>query len=246
MKNIILIYLIQIFFLLPVSANEKLNSFSFGGVEYDVTHTWRNAKIIEPGSIFSKSLDSLDTKTPTPTILLMHGCSGIYEGDWASFFKSKGYVVVMPDSFAIPNRKSNCDTKTKKTFGNIPTQILRNLEAEYAMTQLQTMPWVDKKNIFIMGHSEGGIAAWQTNDKKFNGIIVSSYHCYGGTTESSIPILAINFENDPWIGWYGHCKNNWGQRKNATQIIIKGEGHNTFGYDEVMIGVDEFIKKYSK
>jgi hypothetical protein len=38
-----------------------------------------------------------------------------------------------------------------------PTLIMRQNEAEYAIRKARKSTWVDSKNIFLMGHSEGGI-----------------------------------------------------------------------------------------
>jgi hypothetical protein len=39
---------------------------------------------------------------------------------------------------------------------------MRLEELEYALKQLRTSSWVDQRNLFLMGHSEGGItvACW--------------------------------------------------------------------------------------
>lgn len=209
---------------------------------FDIAKSWEKAVVYVPSSFFPKSTDTIEVDSPKPVLILMHGCGGIsdHERRWADYFKSLGVIVVMPDSFAIPGRQKNCDSSSNTTNLNIaPVHQLRPAEAEFAMEKIKGSVWADKKNIFLMGHSEGGIATHLTPDLGFRGIIISGFVCSirgGIRARSDIPVLAINWEKDPWFSRPGKpnlkCSDRrmWLRRSNASELILPGSGHAT-GYE---------------
>ena len=244
-------YLIKFFFKLLIFislfsisfAKERPTEFTWKNVKYDVTKTWNKAYVYVPGKISKKRVIKFSSNSKYPVVILMHGCSGIKGAieRWSLYLKSLGFAVIVPNSFAIPKRKSNCDA-TKKTSGlGVPVHLLRDLEAVYALKQVSKLDWTDKNNIFLMGHSEGGIAASLAVDNILKGIIITGYHCYGGVPDTEIPILAINFEKDPWIKWKGYCQKNWGDRKKSKQIILKGTGHDSSRSEIAKKEVKQFV-----
>jgi dienelactone hydrolase len=70
----------------------------------------------------------------------LHGCAGIgeHEKKWAQNLKSEGFIVVLPNSFAIPNREINCIPSSNITnISKVPVHDLRPTEAEFAMKMVQ-------------------------------------------------------------------------------------------------------------
>lgn len=225
---------------------------SIDGKKYNIDYSWKNAEIYTPENKSNTKINNISLEKKYPVLILMHGCNGInaHVRTWANFFNSFGFVVVLPDSLAIPGRAVWCNPSTR-TFDESKGQIaykIRSTEAAYAMAKLQDFPWVDKKNIFIMGHSEGGAALQFITDERFNGIIFSGNPCKISyyMRNSKIPILAINWTNDTWVAHLGLCKDNWGEQKNATQVILEGSGHDTAYSEIAQNGVKDFLKKYSK
>ena len=54
--------------------------------------------------------------------------------------------------------------------------------------------------MFLLGHSEGAMAATRTSDIGFKGIIVSGFLCSLGVMASaSTPILATSWRADPYF-----------------------------------------------
>lgn len=214
--------------------------------DLDPSHSWKSAQVHVPGNWFQKTVDTVEVNKPLPVVVYLHGCAGIREhaAGWASYLKKLGYIVVIPDSFALPNRPSNCDPRTYRYVRNINVNVLRPAEAEYALKQLQSMPWADKNNIFLMGHSEGGLGASLVKET-FKGVIVSGNYCrWGISSPLHVPILAIEHEKDPWFPWSQfHCVDKWGERNGATQIVIKGTGHNTSGIKEAEKAVMNFLNR---
>jgi poly(3-hydroxybutyrate) depolymerase len=226
--------------------------------EYEIPKTWEKAVVYVPNNFFSTSVDSVKVEKPLPTVILMHGCGGITEHErrWADFIKSEGFIVVMPNSYAMPNRKQNCDPKNYTTnLGLVPVNELRPAEAEYAMTKLKEQTWADKRNIFLMGHSEGGMAAYMTPELGFNGVIISGFICTlrgGIRADRTTPVLAINWKTDPY---FAKTKRNtrqcselpmWTMRTNASELVLEGTGHATGYESNAREAVGKFLKQWIK
>jgi len=238
---------------------------------YDISKSWEGSHIYIPGSSFKKELKDISNNQPMPVVVFMHGGGGIGPHDigWAKFLSSNGYVVVLPDSFSIPNRVPNSDpTKKIANLRVVPVNLLRPVEAEFALSQLKLLKWADPNNLFLMGHSEGANASTYIKNLGYSGLIISSNLCHHGfhITED-IPILAISFEEDTFLPnpLNFHCANRWdtyypadsqntesrkisriSPRKNATQVILKGKGHSTYDNSIAKESVLSFLKKNSK
>jgi dienelactone hydrolase len=235
--------LIIVSFLMSVQVNAQTQN-------YDVKHSWDNAEVHVPGKWFSKSVNNINHDIPLPTVIYLHGCAGISDPDrmWAGILKQNGFIVVMPDSFSIPGREKNCDLATKNTnLRKVPTAILRPKEAEYAIEQILKLPWVDKNNIFLMGHSEGGMGVSRTITDKVKGIVVSGFPCATGIwADAKIPVLAIGWSHDEWFKDrfnYKQCDSFWGERKNSSVFIINGTSHRTADVKEFNQVVISFLKR---
>lgn len=99
---------------------------------------------------------------PTPAVLMLHGCGGIYnrsgrltarERDWISRFLAKGYAVLLLDSFTARGVSQVC-TLSAKDRPVWPRQRARDAAA--AMRWLQAQPFIDKSRIAVIGWSHGG------------------------------------------------------------------------------------------
>lgn len=236
-------------------------SISVHGFEvqgYNVSKSWENAIVYVPSNFLNKTVDTVKVDKPMPVVILMHGCSGIndHERTWANYLKSNGFIVVLPDSFAIPNRVVNCASSAHITnLGKVPVNELRPAEAEYAMLKVKEQSWADKNNIFLMGHSEGGMAAYLTKELGFNGVIISGFPCTvrgGFRSDSTTPVLVIAWETDPFFiksdRLYTQCSDRpfWKNRQNAFEIILPGKGHATAFESSAKHAVDKFLKDFIK
>lgn len=79
----------------------------------DVEMSWEKAMVYTPTDSSLKKTSELELNGSHPVLIYLHGCTGITGHDisWAKLGSSKGFLVIMPDSMARPNRKSNCDPK---------------------------------------------------------------------------------------------------------------------------------------
>lgn len=231
------------------------NAFLVQG--YDVSKAWDKAIVYVPGNFLTKTVDTVKTEKPLPTVILLHGCAGIqdHEKKWADFLKSKGFIAILPNSFGIPNREMNCNPSTHtRNMGKVPVNDLRPAEAEYAMLKAQEQTWVDRNNIFLMGHSEGGMGAYLTKELGFKGVIVSGYPCARRRIGSAVttPFLALNWKEDPYfdtgdtIASLCSDKPFWKNRVDATELVFPGKGHDTAYENSALEAVSRFLKDKKK
>jgi hypothetical protein len=228
--------------------------------EFQVEKSWEHSEVYVPGSFFKKTVNSLDKEQKYPVVLFAHGCTGItsHERSWARFIKDLGFIVIILDSLAIPGRIVNCDVSNNiKSLNKIPVNALRPAELDYALSQLQIQDWVDKTNIFVMGHSEGGSGVssmFNPNNYPIKGIIISGFNCSFGVRASfETAILAVEWENDPWFKEHFYyknhklnCQDRWGiGRPNVQQTILPGNGHSTYESREARNAVKIFLQKYN-
>ncbi len=225
---------------------------------YDVSKTWETAVVYVPSNLLAKRVDSVKVDSPLPVVIFLHGCGGIndHERRWANFLKSQNYIVVLPNSYGIPGRLSNCTgTLPDRTVWRVPIDVLRPAEAEYALSKVRESEWADKNNIFLMGFSEGGMAAHNANAEGFAGIIMSGFPCAArGPIKNRFdtPMLALNWKLDPDFvrmdGSYQQCSDKpyWKFRTKSTEVLLDGKGH--FNADEPIArnAVLNFLKENKK
>lgn len=223
---------------------------------HDVSPSWQQAHVHVPSTFFTKSVDEVQTTAPMPVVIFMHGCSGIgdHERRWAYFLKSEGFIVVMPDSLALPGRVSNCDVATHTAnVGKVPVRELRPAEVVHAHAQVLQQPWADRSNIFLMGHSEGGMAAYLTPELGFRGVIISGFVCSipgGIRAKQDTPVLTINWQSDPWSDRGGPspkpCSQRpfWRLRTQATELVLPGRGHATAYEASAREAVRQFLLEH--
>jgi hypothetical protein len=232
---------------------------SLSSAEKDVELSWEKAPVYLPGKLLSTAVDQIDITKPTPVLIYLHGCTGIYgphDLSWASYIADQGFIVILPDSMARPGRISNCDPKLKGGTNAFPKAAkYRQEEITYALSQVMASPWADKKNIFLMGHSEGGIATAQSPHLEFAGKIISGWTCTNKNNSSydgiyspkNQPILAVASIDDEWRKGKpveGRCADKADGRSNFRQIDLEGWTHGTYGNSDARKGVKEFLSQY--
>ena len=223
----------------------------------DVEKSWEAAHVYYPGAQEHRSTKDLNTLTQQyPVIVYMHGCAGIYVGQqnakWGQTMANRGYIVIQPDSMARSGRVPNCDSEAKKPTGNFRNwAYYREQEIDYALEQVQKSTWGKPGQVYLMGFSEGAIATALYSSKGFKAHVIMGWTCtssqypqYDGIrSPKEVPVLAINRTVDPWFAntpFSGSCESKASGR-NVTSVVLPGEGHGTFGREQVEI-VDKFLK----
>ena len=92
---------------------------------------------------------------PFPAMVLLHGCHGVSAStrDWAGWFRSRGYVALIVDSWTPRDIRDGCvpgpDVPSTERFD----------DAVGALRWLHERPYVDRRRIGVMGWSNGGVFA---------------------------------------------------------------------------------------
>jgi dienelactone hydrolase len=91
---------------------------------------------------------------PFPAVVLFHGCHGVAPSThrWAEWFRSRGYVALIVDSWAARGVKNGCTPAMK----DIPNTE-RFDDAVGALGYLHSRPYVDRDRIGAIGWSNGGV-----------------------------------------------------------------------------------------
>jgi hypothetical protein len=82
----------------------------------------------------------------------------------------------------------------------------RQAEAENAIRRARRLAFVDARNVFLVGLSEGAIAAATARGERVNARVVEGWTCHAGWPEyvgirapAGEPVLAFSSEDDPWF-----------------------------------------------
>jgi predicted alpha/beta-fold hydrolase len=217
--------------------------------EADIASTWTQARVYLPHVPSYVRPTDVSVAQKLPTVVYIHGCTGLTSGDarWARTLTSAGYIVVTPDSFARSFRWSNCDPKTHLGGAFPAAGRMRQEEIEFALKSLRVAPWADERNLFLMGHSEGGgaVALWQGGG--FKAQIISGSRCQQGlSAPPTIPVIVIGFVHDPWDGNYRRtCAIRFGGRESASELLLPGSGHDTSQSREAQRAVLDFLRAHT-
>ena len=123
--------------------------------------TFKGTSKTENALMLKGILNKPQGEGPFPAVVMLHGCSGIegitrkYLDIWAQKLMSWGYVSLMVDSFGPRGESDICGGD--RVF-LIPPNV-RAQDAYDAKSYLAEIPFVNKKQIALMGWSHGG---WTT------------------------------------------------------------------------------------
>ena len=93
---------------------------------------------------------------PFPAVVLLHGCQGVLPStrQWGRWFKERGYLALVVDSWAARGIGRGCDADTP----DLPSTE-RFDDTGGALRFLQAQPFVDRSRIGVIGWSNGGVFA---------------------------------------------------------------------------------------
>ena len=111
------------------------------------------------------------------TVLYMHGSSGLYKGEVYRKYivEELGFVFFSPNSYKIKDRPTY--ESPAKTSDYNKVHKVRVAEIYYNHKRLNKLDFIDSRNVFLMGNSEGGLAAAIYESNKFAGRIVTAFSC---------------------------------------------------------------------
>jgi dienelactone hydrolase len=237
----------------------------------ELDRAWQQSVVRIPHekSISQTSMRDIEAKhfpeIALPVIIYLHGCTGHIAGsiqrmEWLA---KHGFIVIGPDSLARKKYPQSCDPYSFRGGLYRETLIMRQQDALYAVKQARSLDWVDADNIFIVGHSEGGItAATMTSDSdehRVNARVIEGWTCHavgweeysGIKAPKSEPVMTLVGEKDPWFQseyTRGDCT-SFIDKSNGSQSIVISEGHLAHKHDllldqELQIKVIAFLRKH--
>jgi dienelactone hydrolase len=238
----------------------------------DIQRTWREALVVLPPvqggdtplvarqsrDAVARHVQRFPRGTRFPTVVFLHGCTGIGNLPFLEELGRQGYAVVAPDSFARRYRPLQCDPETSRGGQNLFVYDFRTAELTYALERLPTLPWVDLDNLFLIGASEGAVTAALFRGDVFNARVIAQWTCTGAPLVAGIdaprrtPILAIVREDDPFYapgntpGQQGHCGVYMGDRARSQSLVVRaGSGdaaHDVLGDAGAVAAILEFLE----
>ena len=197
-----------------------------GSPEREAARTWEKAgKYIPVGD-------------NPPVVVFLHGCSGFTPENhiWGDTLSRAGFLVIMPDSFARFGRVADCG----QLLGTHTMFQIRMAEIEYAVKQVKAM---HPPKMFLMGHSEGGLATQYWHAGGFDGYVISGTTCRYTNLPNDAPTLIVRYTTDPWDGRGSHgCGDLARNRPNTKLLLLSGNGHDAARDRGAQKEVIEFLK----
>lgn len=185
---------------------------------------------------------------PAPAVVLLHGCSGLYDrtgqpsermADYARLLNAQGFHVLMTDSLTPRGEREIC---TQRTGTRRITMANRRLDALGALQWLAQQPGVDAQRLGLIGWSNGGstvLAATNRHHKAVAKAAVAPAFAVafypGCQTElergyaPSAPLLMLVGEADDWTP-AAPC-HQLAQAASAPQPQIEGYAGASHGFD---------------
>lgn len=173
-----------------------------------------------------------------PVIVYLHGCTGIGSFDFFDSLARAGFVVIAPDSMARRYRPLQCNPRTRTGGYNLFVYDFRQAEISFSLQQLLARRWADPDNLFLMGVSEGAVAAALYRGDSFRARVIAQWTCQGAPLVRGIdappetPILAVVRVADPWydaahtIDQHGNCGEFMQGRPGSRSIVADGNHHD--------------------
>jgi len=200
-----------------------------------------------------------------PVVVYMHGSgqaidrSGAvprlkWDYGYAEWITQAGYIFVAPDSYAMKDRPSFSSPVPKDAYEEV--HDIRQAEVAQAAQSLVTQSFADSAEMYLLGVSEGAMAAARYAGNEFKGRMVLSWSCEPGYftdyakvgAGSKAPFLNIMGGRDfyfgkdaPYSTQYakntGNCAGHltMGDYKNARVVIYPESGHGVT-YNQYMKG----------
>ncbi|MEJ1497522.1 MAG: hypothetical protein RPU13_13755 [Candidatus Sedimenticola sp. (ex Thyasira tokunagai)] len=113
----------------------------------------------------------------TPTVLYMHGSSGLSNGAVFREYivEGAGLLFFAPNSHRAEHRPRYCSPAPIEQYQAI--HDFRIAELQHNLERMEELPFIDFDNLFLMGNSEGAVAAATFPSTRFRGRIITAFSC---------------------------------------------------------------------
>ncbi|MCV0425930.1 MAG: dienelactone hydrolase family protein [Roseibium sp.] len=237
----------------------------------ELDRTWQAAIVRVPaGKGQSRQVTTDDLLQQTtgiegkiPTVIYLHGCSGIWPGTHTriKFLSDNGFLVIAPASLARETYPRSCNVETHEGGLFRGTLVLRHNDAGYAIEKAREVSIVDKKNIVLMGFSEGGLATVtfeaRNEQQHVSARVSEGWTCHvpwpearGVNAPESEPVLTLVGERDPWYQsqWtIGDCAQFLNPTNGSKSVVYRdgvlADKHGLLDHEIAQRDVLEFLNK---
>lgn len=253
-----------------LNRSELLNPSTLTEDGSDIARTFDQAMVILPrghgveplvGKLSSATirdhLTGLPPQSGYPTILYMHGCTGFGGLEPLKAFAQAGFAVIAPNSFARRYRPLQCRPSQQTGGVNIFVYDFRLVEISYALQRMASLPWINNDQLYLVGTSEGGVAAALYRGEEFSARVIAQWTCHGLpfvrglAAPAGEPVMAIVRGDDPWYqpdktaGQLGHCGTFFRTPGTSRSLVIDGgNAHDIWGHDGAMAAVLDFLRSH--
>jgi dienelactone hydrolase len=191
---------------------------------------------------------------PFPAVVLMHGCSGWQPAvkyslrGYAEDLQKQGFVVLNLDSFGARyyNGEEMCASNAKLRRA----LEYRTSDAFDAARYLRAQPFVDGRNVFLMGQSNGGSVVMRaaqastqetyrrkSGDPGFRGVVAFYPWCglFNGSASFAAPVQVFAGGQDNWVS-----------ARECTDIRAQGARYDVVVYPQAAhsFDIDVIAHKY--
>ena len=251
------------------TANSEMSAADWSSPS-ELHRTWHAALVRIPhnhkvfvGQISDLPVEDLPVKAKLPTVIYLHGCSGIWWGTYIrlNFFAKNGFVVIAPASFARTKYPKSCDPATRRAGLYRETLKMRQYDALNTIKIAKQLDWVDARNIFLVGFSEGGITSATVSTNLNSGVnarVIEGWTCHAEWSEyrginasSSEPVLALVADQDPWFQnpWTRGSCGRYMNSDNGSRSVVYSTGplvsrHSLLDDADVQKLVLEFLQAH--
>ena len=252
-----------------LNKSEWLNPSNLTEAQSDIAKTFDNATVLLPGeqgqepvatTMGATELDARLRRLPRgvgfPTVIYMHGCTGLKNFTLLKALAKNGFAVIAPNSFARRYRPLQCRASRRTGGENVFVYDFRLAEISYALHRMATLEWVDRNRLFLAGTSEGGVAAALYRGNDFRARVITQWTCQGASLVRGLaappeePVLAIVRAKDPWYdpsrtpGQSGDCGAFMDGRPRSASIVINGGvRHNVFDTPGAIQRILDFLSE---
>jgi len=210
---------------------------------------------------FGKWKDVPATTGKVPTVLFLHGSSGLSLKaieEWQRWLAGLGWASMAPDSFALPDRLTYKSPIDKPTYERL--HGFRGSEIDIALAALKGAPWADAQAIVLAGASEGAVPVARRGAEGFRARMIFSWSCetnyfvedHRTAVAPEIPVLEVISSVDPffspanaWLGnpeARGNCAGALAAHKAATIVLVPGAPHTLLNLPQVKSATAAFLR----
>lgn len=207
--------------------------------------------------------DLIRKNIKVPVVFYLNGSAGFTKGkiyrQW--IIEDTNCLFFSPNTLEIKNRPFYNNKSKIDEYEEV--HLIRQKEIIYNINKLLDYEFIDKNKIFLMGNSEGALAAGIYSGQEFFSRILLAWSCESGYYKKTVdigakiddPILTIigyddeyfsvNSEFNNKLNLSGNCIKKLSKYKNVKNVILSNTKHNLLNNPYTKEEIITFLKKWS-